>query len=307
MLKLDIENVKKTLQKYDFPVDIIIEVTAYCNLKCIMCPQPFLKRERGEMTFETFKKIIDEVAVENPKARIWLAIMGEPLLIGDRLIEMIKYAKSFNLEIHVNSNAEYLTEDIARKLVEANVDEIIVGLDAATKETYDKIRVAGNFEKTVQNIEKIIKIKEEMKATKPTIIMQIIVMEENENELEDFKKYWLSKKTVVKVRPKLGWGTGVKAENLNLEDSERNFPCPWLTRTVSIHWNGRVAQCDADYEGVYSPGNIYINSIKEIWQGELGKRRQKHWDNDFTHELCSKCKDWQAGRSYFYYPEEGEK
>jgi len=297
-----LKNVKKTLQKYDFPVDIILEVIASCNLRCIMCPQPFLERKRGEMKFEIFQKVIDEVAKENPHARIWLIIMGEPLLIGDRLIEMIKYAKALNLDLHLNTNAEYLTEDMAEKIIDAGLDEMIVGLDAFTKETYDKIRVGGNFDKTVSNIEYILNLKKNKGVSKPSIIMQLIVMDENEHEIESFKEYWLSRGAIVKIRPRLGWGTGVKADNLNLPDSERTFPCPWLVRTVSIHWNGNLAQCDGDYEGRYSPGSIITHTIKEIWDGELRIRREKHWNNDFSHDLCSKCKDWQAGRSQFINP-----
>lgn len=304
MIKPNLEDVKKTLEKYEFPRDIIIETIAKCNLKCIMCPQPYLKRERGEMSMEVFKKIIDEVAVESPNSRIWLAIMGEPLLTGNKFLEMLKYAKEKKLEVHLNSNAEYLSEDLAKAIVDIGLDEIIVGMDAFTKETYDKIRVAGDFDKTVNNIKKLIEIKNSMEAKKPTIIMQFIVMEENEKELEQFKEFWLDKGTVVKIRPKLGWGTGVKADNLNLPESERNFPCPWLVRTVSIHWTGKFAQCDGDYEGNYGPGDIRENTIKEIWNGELQKRREKHWNGDFSHDLCKQCKDWQAGRSEFYYPKE---
>ena len=304
MIKPNLEDVKKTLEKYEFPRDIIIETIAKCNLKCIMCPQPYLKRERGEMSMEVFKKIIDEVAVESPNSRIWLAIMGEPLLTGNKFLEMLKYAKEKKLEVHLNSNAEYLSEDLAKAIVDIGLDEIIVGMDAFTKETYDKIRVAGDFDKTVNNIKKLIEIKNSMEAKKPTIIMQFIVMEENEKELEQFKEFWLNKGTVVKIRPKLGWGTGVKADNLNLPESERNFPCPWLVRTVSIHWTGKFAQCDGDYEGNYGPGDIRENTIKEIWNGELQKRREKHWNGDFSHDLCKQCKDWQAGRSEFYYPKE---
>lgn len=81
------------------------------------------------------------------------------------------------------------------------------------------------------------------------MIIQFIVMEEIEHEVEAFQRHWLSKNAVVKVRPNLAWGTGVTAANLNLPESERTFPCPWLTRTVSIHWTGKLAQCDADFEG----------------------------------------------------------
>lgn len=300
-----LEEAKKTLQHYTFPVDIIIEVTAYCNLQCIMCPQKSLKRDKGEMSLDTFKKIIDEVSIENPKARIWLAIMGEPLLIGDNLVKMISYAKSKGLHsIHLNTNANNLTNDVSLKLIDSGLTEILVGLDAFTQETYEKIRIHGDFDKTVSNINFLLKNIKDQQKQLPKVVMQFIVMDENEHEVELFKNYWLQQNTIVKIRPKLGWGTGVEAKNLNLPDSIRDFPCPWLTRTISIHWSGRVAQCDADYEAEYSPGDINKESIKEIWSKELAKRREKHWQNDFSHELCSKCKDWQAGRSSFYYPDD---
>jgi radical SAM protein with 4Fe4S-binding SPASM domain len=155
----------------------------------------------------------------------------------------------------------------------------------------------------VKNLEFFLSRIGTMRTARPKLIVQFIVMDENESEVEAFRTYWLAKNAIVKIRPKLGWGTGVKAENLNLENSERTFPCPWLTRTVSIHWNGKFGQCDADFEGQYSPGDIRTQTISEVWNGELAKRREKHLAGDFSHDLCTTCKDWQAGRSAFYYPE----
>lgn len=304
MKKPNIEAVKKTLQDHLFPIDVVVETIAYCNLKCIMCPQPTLKRQRGEVSFAIFKKIADEIAKESPSTNLWLALMGEALLTGNKLTKIIRYAKQKGIEkVHLNTNARFLNPEMAEGLVASGLDEIIVGMDAFTKETYNRIRVGGDFDETVGNIEHLLKIKKEKGLSKPEVIMQFIVMAENEHEEEQFKKYWLSKGAVVKIRPRLGWGVGVEAKNLNLPDSERNFPCPWLNRTVSIHWSGKLAQCDADFEGIYSPGDIKTQTIKEIWTGELAKRRARHWKGDFSHDLCKNCKDWQAGRSEFYYPE----
>jgi radical SAM protein with 4Fe4S-binding SPASM domain len=305
MRKLRIDEVKSTLVKHAFPVDIVVETISYCNLRCIMCPQPTLKRQRGEMTFDIFKKIADEIAKESPSSRLWLALMGESLMLGDKIVAMIAYAKKQGVQkVILNTNARYLDAQMSDKLISSGLDEIIVGLDAFTSATYDKIRVGGDFQETVKNIEHLLSTKKEKNLSRPSVILQFIVMDENEHEVEQFKHYWLAKGATVKIRPKLGWGTGVEAKNLNLPDSERDFPCPWLNRTVSIHWSGKLAQCDADFEGNYSPGNVTTQSIKEIWEGELAGRRERHWRGDFTHDLCSKCKDWQAGRSEFFYPDE---
>lgn len=306
MLKSNIKDVKNTLQETSFPQDIIVEASGYCNLRCTMCPYPTLKRPKGEMEFEVFQKIVDEVAAENPSSRLWLAIMGEPLIMGERVIRMMKYAKDKGLaEVILNTNATFMTPDIIPRLIDSGLDKIILSLDAITAETYDRVRVGGDFSKVMGNIHAFLSIKADRKATKPELIAQFIVMDENEHEVELFKEYWLAKGVIVKIRPKLGWGHGVKAENLEVmrEEVTRDFACAWLTRTVSIHWDGTFAQCDADHEGIYSPGDLKTQTIKKVWDGELAKRRQRHWELDFDFEPCRDCNDWLAGRSYFFHPE----
>ncbi|WP_432467504.1 radical SAM/SPASM domain-containing protein [Agarivorans sp. Z349TD_8] len=304
MIEPNLEDVKKTLREYKFPVDVIVEVTNYCNLRCIMCPYPGLKRPKGNMDFSIFKKIVDEIAAVSPNTRIWLAIMGEPLLLGNKLIEMIKYAKSNNIQVNLNTNAVYLDKELGEKLLNASVDYIIVSIDGVSEDSYNKIRVRGDFNKVVDNVTTVLEHKRKHPEIKTKIVSQFIVMDENEPEVEEFKNYWLSKGAIVKIRPKLGWGDAVKACNLEQVRSEvERFPCAWLTRTVSIHWDGTISQCDADYEGLYSPGSLLNNSIKEIWDSQIAIRRQNHWNNNFDFEPCKSCNDWLAGRSYFYYPE----
>lgn len=309
MRKFSVQAVKDTLvETRPFPVDVIVEPIAYCNLACPMCPQPGLRRARGEMEFDVFKKIVDEVTRESPGSRLWLALMGETLLMGDRLIQFIRYAKQQGLKhVHLNTNACLLTEDMTWKLIESDLDGIIIGLDAITAPTYQAIRVNGDYEQTVENVERLLSIMRAHDLRKPEVIVQFIVMDENEHEVDEFTNYWLARGAVVKIRPRLGWGAGVEAEGLRKRGVERDFPCPWLNRTVSIHWSGRVAQCDADYEGTYSPGDIRHQSIKELWDGELARRRARHLAGDFSHELCRNCYDWAAGRSVFHYPAERER
>jgi radical SAM protein with 4Fe4S-binding SPASM domain len=212
---------------------------------------------------------------------------------------MAKYAKLRGLkDVRLNTNGLLLTPEISKRLV-GWVDYILVSVDAVKADTYKKIRVGGDLSKLIVNIDKLIEIRNSTKS-KLKIVTQFIVMEENEFEVAQFKNIWVKKGTIVKIRPKLSWGNTIEAKNLNLEQKDRTYPCPWLARTVSVQWTGRLAQCDFDYEGEYSPGDIRTQSIKEIWDGEILKRRQKHVAGDFTHPLCSTCKDWQVGLAVYY-------
>ena len=292
-----------TFDRLSFPEDVIVETHSYCNLSCIMCPYPNLKRPKGEMDLAVFEKIVNEIAAEVPKSRIWMAIMGEPLL-GKNLIKMIRYAKQRGVKsVNLNTNATFLSKEMTRELLEAEVDTILVSLDARTQAAYDKIRIGGDFPTVMKNLTFFLKEKRQQGHTKPDVVAQFIIMEQNEHEVEAFKDFWLSRGVIVKVRLKLGWGDAVSTEDLDVANIKRDFPCPWLLRTASIHWDGRFAQCDADYEGEYSPGDIRYQSIKEVWNGELAKRRERHWQNDFEHPLCRDCKDWSVGRAEFFYHE----
>lgn len=303
-MKLNIEGAKKTLRRTAFPTNVTIESIAKCNYGCQMCPILKLDRPRGAMSFEIFRKVADEIARENPATGLWFAYMGEPLLLGDGLIRLMEYAKQKGLtNTHLSTNASLLTLEMAHKVLASGVDEVILSMDADTEETYKQIRIGGVFQEVVENVEGILRLRNQMKAT-TRLIAQFVVMPENEGELEPFKQRWLRQGATVKVRPKLGWGLAYESECLTLPDSARDFPCPWLMRTTVIQWDGRYAQCDADFNAEFSPGNIQTQTIKQVWNGELAVRRERHWALDFDFEPCRNCKDWQAGLSEFHEPEE---
>ena len=145
----------------DFPPYILIEPTSICNLRCVMCFQvdrSFTKKEHmGMMPWDIFTKIVDEAALNNCKA-ITLASRGEPTL-HPKLPEMIEYISKKILDLKINTNATKLDEKLCKAIIENNVSELVFSVDAGTKETYEKVRVLGKFEKVLSNIKNFNKIR----------------------------------------------------------------------------------------------------------------------------------------------------
>lgn len=296
--EFDRQSIKDGIKMHDFPVNMIIETTSFCNLKCSMCAQPSMLRPKGNMEFRTFKKIADEVAEIRPETILWLDLFGEPLINVDNLISMIRYAKAIGLkDVRLSTNGLLLTKRVSELLVVSGLDYIAISVDAHSSRTYEKIRVGGDFRTLMHNIIQILHDRNRVESPLK-IVTQFIVMEENEAEVDSFKKYWLDQGAVVRIRPKMSWRNTVKADNLNLTSKDR-YPCPWLMREMPIHWTGKVAQCSFDYEGEYSPGDVNKQSIKEIWEETL-ERRTSHMAGDFSHLLCRDCKDWQVGRAIVF-------
>ena len=82
------------------PFVIVLEATNNCNLKCIMCAHPNMKREKGYMSLDLFKSIIN--TNKNFIRRLDLHMLGEPLLHND-ISMMVKYAKDNNVRTKYKS------------------------------------------------------------------------------------------------------------------------------------------------------------------------------------------------------------
>ncbi len=61
-----------------YPMQVGIELTNNCNLKCVMCPHPRMARQKGFIKKELFEKIIDEI--KGKSEFVYLYGMGESLL-----------------------------------------------------------------------------------------------------------------------------------------------------------------------------------------------------------------------------------
>ena len=277
-------------KKIAYPVNLVVECTTNCNLHCSICPHDGMKRQRGQVMHESvYKKIIKEIGENSPKDTIlWHAFMGEPTTFV-LLPDWIRKAREAGIEnVWLNTNGMIYSPNI----MAAGVTKVIVSIDAYIAETYSKIRCGGDYWRVRGNVHRMLEDRDKGQE----VMVQFIVNELNHKEVEAFKEYWLACGATVKIRNMLGWGRSVK-DSLGYEN-ERH-PCNWLRRQMVILTDGKVAQCDADYEGKYAAGDINEQSIAEVWNGDLARRRARHEAGDYDFEPCSQCDDWQVGRSEF--------
>jgi radical SAM protein with 4Fe4S-binding SPASM domain len=294
----DVSKADRTAEAVDFPEVILIDNCSACNLKCSMCDHENVKlyRKIQIMDMGLYKKIIDEIAVENPSARVWEIFFGEPFLCQD-IDERIRYAKEKGLtDVVLNSNGILMTRDKARKVIEAGLDAMYVGVDAATDNVYEKIRIKGNLSNVVRNVLQYRDLLCECGNSGQKIFVQFVVSETNEHELDDFKTFWEQEGVSVKIRPKVSWAGLIEASNLQENKQVNRKPCYWLMRNISICADGQVALCSVDIHCRVKCGNVKDHTIKELWHGKLKEYRAMHRDGRF-HELpniCKDCSDWQS-------------
>ncbi|MBI4971299.1 MAG: radical SAM protein [Candidatus Omnitrophica bacterium] len=291
-----LQNVEAQLHHFPFPPQIVVESTAACNLECIHCGHATMKRMRGNMKEELWKKIIDEIADTAPATEVWPTFYGEALLLGKKVTERIRYAANKGLtNLVLNTNGTMLSDELIREVLDCGLVRLIISLDGFKKETFEKIRKKANHEKVFRQTERLLEIKRNMKASHTRIEVQFSKMDENESEVDAFREYWLARGAYVKTREKLTWAGTKSASNL-YQEMDR-IACPWALRTCAIHWNGDLVACAVDYEGGFVAGNVMKDSIATIWNTKHKEFATLHLSHQFDKlpSLCRNCPDWQVG------------
>jgi radical SAM protein with 4Fe4S-binding SPASM domain len=293
------------------PEVFAIEPTNYCNLRCSMCPRKLMKRKIGYMDFELFKKIIDEVKEYN--SYVWLHDFGESLF-HPKIDLFIDYCADNGVMPFLSTNATILNEKNALKILNSKLETIILSLDGTTKETYEKIRVNGDFDETKSNILNFLELKKKMHKTKPYTIIQTIRMKETEKEIEAFKEQWRGIADNILIKKFSVWADQVAGiKNLSEEEQryfpfrKERFPCSLLFKNVVVLWNGDVVPCCLDYDAKFVLGNVNENTLKEIWNSEkFNELRRNHIDGNYDNPLCKGCLEWEGGAKNIFYPISGK-
>jgi radical SAM protein with 4Fe4S-binding SPASM domain len=185
------------------PREIQLEVTGACNLACTMCLvsyRPKVGKRQGALEYERFRQIVDELP---ELERLTLQGLGEPLL-APRLIDMVAYAAARGIAVGFNTNAQLLTPERSRRLVEAGVAWLHVSVDGATAETYERIRSGARFAQLELHVPALTAAAERRGNSRPEICLVFVAMRRNIRELPDV------------VRLAARWGVrSVRVQNLS--------------------------------------------------------------------------------------------
>jgi MoaA/NifB/PqqE/SkfB family radical SAM enzyme len=176
------ENSLRGLRVASGPKVVFIEVTNRCNLFCQTCTRTYLERE--PLKTLSLNEFI-AIASQFPNMeRALLHGIGEPLL-NPNLTEIIRYLKSRNVEVIINSNGTLLTEKRQRNLIESGLDQYRCSIDAASDESYARIRGAALLPKLKNGLEGLVKTKQSLGSATPRISIWCVATRENLPELPE--------------------------------------------------------------------------------------------------------------------------
>lgn len=249
-----------------------IELSAHCSYQCVGCPNTFMKRKKGHMSFDLFNKIFSEI--DDKVKNVYLWNYGEPLLNPDIDKILLRVKNSLT---HVSLSTTGMNLNIIDNIeCLQNVDELIISINGLDKETYEFHQKGGNFDNVIDGLKRIKPI---MESSNVDYILQVVANVKNIlqiDELNDFAKKYSFKTIVIKsfncmdnnnktLKKFVPLGTKFsryKIDSSIKKISERNEPC--LSSFV-INWNGDVNPCCWDYKGEFILGNVSQDRVFGVW------------------------------------------
>jgi radical SAM protein with 4Fe4S-binding SPASM domain len=279
-----------------FPYEFYLEITNACNLECVMCARNNMKRPRGFMSNELFKKTIDEIVKKQPYAYIHYYGIGESLL-DKNLFQKLEYAYINNVRNSILfTNGQLLTQDDTyKKLADSGVAIIGVDIDGFSQETYEQIRIGGDFKALKDGIENLYNYVRKCRLNTRVELAYHIYNGVNEKEIDIFVEWCEENGFEYKLVTMHNWAGLRKDVPSNKVDGlidqhhmKRFSPCSALWAGFSIAWDGRVGLCFQDADLCEEMGNINEQTIEDIWMGKHLQKRREHINGNYR-GLCAKC------------------
>ena len=271
------------------PLHVDIELTNNCDLRCTMCPQS-MPEWRGKTRFGNMDPNMAIDLLQEMKALGVYAMKpnfrGEPLL--HKHLEMILWgARDHMTDIRINTNLQGAT--FPRMYALANLcNLIIVSIDGASKETYEAVRVRGDWGRLNKNLGILQRLCDDGLAE---LKVQMTVSKDNEHEVDKFHEMFAG---ISEAKPATDRGQGGEMLCGNMRAVGR-VKCGQPFQRLVVGWDGEVYGCCSNWNREFPVGKYPEQSLKEIWEGE---RMQALRKTALDPDSGSPCKGCDVGSSY---------
>jgi MoaA/NifB/PqqE/SkfB family radical SAM enzyme len=309
------------------PKALYLEPFFGCNYRCLFCihggGRQIRSAQLDPLAFERLKPLIEQIS------HVHMTGLGEPFL-NPHLPDYLSYFRENGKSYYINTNGSLL-EDTHIDLMTTSPSELSVSLDAGDRETYEKVRCGGSWDRVVSRVKRVSQVKADRKSPYPLLYLTFHI-----NALN-----LMSLKRVPELARDLGVGAvkfrwtmlpeAYRAHSIFRDQDKVNEVVHGVCKQLSdsgIHvrseaafrkhargcWhfgemtfvcaNGAVAACCNRWITI---GNIHDNRFEDIWNGTPRRRIALGIINGSLEPACANCEqivgvDYEQNEEDFLKP-----
>jgi len=133
------------------PLYIAWQITNECNLACLHCIEESGpgKAFPDELDEAQVFKVLDQIIEQDVP---YLSFSGGEPMVHPLFFRMVEHVCASGAQLKIETNGHYLTPQNCERLATLGVKAVQVSLDGATRETFNRMRVRGEFNTAVDGI-----------------------------------------------------------------------------------------------------------------------------------------------------------
>jgi radical SAM protein with 4Fe4S-binding SPASM domain len=233
------------------------------------------------METELFLEIAHQASREPLLRELILMLQNEPLL-DDRIFEFVGHFKSLNGRVRANiaTNGELIDSFERRAIVQSNLDDLQISLNAHTEATFNKVNRGIDYKRVTANIHRLLA----SPGTRKKVAIGYVLTSQNREEVPQGAGYWSSRGARIRV-----WELSNRAGTLRsygkAKPLHRRLPglmgpkdfvsarvmghllgtCPFPFQYMCVLFNGDVLLCCNDWNRRVIVGNAKEEPLRQIW------------------------------------------
>ncbi len=293
MLKLiehEIRSASTHLRSHPFCV--MLDPGPVCNLRCPFCPTTtgWSELKREFLKPEVFHRIAGNLRLDLVQ-ELHLYNWGEPFL-NPYLTDYIRYFSQHGTRtiVHTNFSSNDFDDRFLVRLVDSGLTTLIISIDGASQETYEKYRVGGDIQRVLQNMRRLKDVKSGLGATNPTVSYKMLLNRFNEHEQDDARRLAQDCGAEFVVHENFWMPNELRTEWMarSVLDKRGQIPvtsqaagpipteCRQLWDTVIVNANGDVFPCCLVCKPRHAVGNLAEQDIRHIWNNEKMQKLRRY-------------------------------
>ena len=296
------------------PEKVYIEATSRCNLHCSICfRHGWYDETPRHMDFGIARKLAAELEDMSSVAEVFFGGMGEPLF-HPQIVEMVG-AMPGRLRKSLLTNGTLLTEELAKRLLDAGLTQLWVSMDGFDEKSYEAIQLGSRFAQICENLRAFNRARA---GSKTRLGITFVVTPENVGQLARINEFAdemgadeLNVSHMIPGAPVAKEDSLYEREDIPVGRMRRFAPaagptqehvCPFISGNhVFVRADGAVAPCmqllhsgytylDEEKRKIksFTYGNIETDRPTECWNRE-DYRAFRHRVNTFYFPFCRVC------------------
>lgn len=263
-----------------FPLNVDIEVSSICQLKCKHCFRQYMNiGESGLMDLDLYRDIVAECG-RHGLFTLKFSMRGEPLLHPD-IVEMVQLAKASGIkEVWINTNGGAITEKLAKGIMVAGVDWITMSFDGLG-EHYEAVRIPLKYEESLEKLKILRRVRDSLGAN--TLLNVQTIWSAIRHAPQEYIGFM---KTIV---DRVAYNPDMRFD-VDTVVPDPDFVCPRLWQRICITSSGNYLKCPSDFRMQEVLGNVRDMGIKRAWDELQGRQRLLHLQHRrLESPVCAAC------------------